>query len=88
LTLGDVTEGELECGTSEEDDSLQVSRNFTSGSHFYEEVEDTKDSIWLVHVMKDRHSALLNELDWRNLVKKLVRFGVRTGIFDCSTDWR
>ena len=26
--------------------------------------------------------------EWKAFVKKVARFGVRTGIFDCSLDWR
>ena len=26
--------------------------------------------------------------EWKTFVKKVARFGVRTGIFDCSLDWR
>ena len=83
---GEITEGELEAGTLAED--MGTSTNFTCGTHFYEEVEDTKDSVWLVQVVPNQASALLRHEDWKALVKKVARFGVRTGIFDCSLDWR
>ena len=49
---GDVKEGELEMATLADSDSTSASSstNFTCGSHFYEEVEDTKDSVWVVQV--------------------------------------
>jgi len=42
-----------------------VSTNFTCGSHFYEEVEDLKDSVWLVQVSVDvRFFGKNNMLFW------------------------
>jgi len=63
-----------------------VSTNFTSGSHFYEEVEDLKDSVWVVQVIRDRQQPFISPRDWKAFVKKVSRFGVQTGIFDCSFD--
>ena len=45
---GEVSEGELEVATHTEE--VSTSTNFTCGTHFYEEVEDTKDSVWIVQV--------------------------------------
>ena len=45
-----MTDGELEAATLADDDSTATSTNFTCGAHFYEEVEDTKDSVWVVQV--------------------------------------
>ena len=42
-------EGELLLLEREEDEAEQ-STSFSSGPHFYEEVEDKKDSIWLIQV--------------------------------------
>ncbi|GFU61281.1 e3 ubiquitin-protein ligase RNF103 [Nephila pilipes] len=82
--------------TSEEvmDDSVpQVapveSTQFTCGSHFYEEVEDTKDSAWLVQVvMDDNDPPLLSQKTWMEVRLKVSDFGVRTGVFKCSLDRR
>jgi hypothetical protein len=45
-----VKEGELEMATLADSEDA-ASTNFTCGSHFYEEVEDTKDSVWVVQVI-------------------------------------
>ncbi|XP_054720256.1 E3 ubiquitin-protein ligase RNF103-like [Uloborus diversus] len=77
---------ELESGESEAEDTPETTK-FTCGSHFYEEVEDTKDSAWLVQViMDDDDSPLLSENTWNEVVLKVAKFGVRTGIFKCSLD--
>jgi len=54
-TSGEVVEGELDIATNS-DEKLSVT-NFTCGSHFYEEVEDSKDSVWVVQVIKDKNSS-------------------------------
>ncbi|XP_055953105.1 E3 ubiquitin-protein ligase RNF103-like [Argiope bruennichi] len=65
------------------------STKFTCGSHFYEEVEDTKDSAWLVQVvMDDMDPPLLPEKIWKEVRLKVKDFGVRTGVFKCSLDRR
>lgn len=62
---------------------------FTCGSHFYEEVEDTKDSAWLVQViLNDDDKPILAESVWKELVSKVSEFGIRTGHFKCSLDKR
>lgn len=63
-----------------------VSTNFTCGSHLYEEVEDLKDSVWVVQVVRDRQRPFIDDHDWKAFVKKVARFGVQTGIFDCSVE--
>ena len=86
-----MTDGELDAATlamSVEENADPVSTNFTCGTHFYEEVEDTKDSVWVVQVVCDRHGLFMQHDDWKAFVKKVSRFGVRTGIFDCSLDSR
>jgi len=96
LFPGDVLEGELEAATmdvaSDEEQaaalSEAISTNFTCGLHFYEEVEDTKDSVWVVQVVRDRGRMFVPQKDWKTFVKKVSRFGVRTGVFDCSFDQR
>ena len=93
---GDVLEGELETATlnvaAEEEIAAAMleamSTNFTCGLHFYEEVEDTKDSVWVVQVVRDRGRTFVPQKDWKTFVRKVSRFGVRTGVFDCSFDQR
>ncbi|XP_074643311.1 E3 ubiquitin-protein ligase RNF103-like [Tubulanus polymorphus] len=86
---GDVMEGEVESSIQEEEDSTAVvSRNFTGETHFFEEVEDRKDSVWIIHVKGENHPPLLSDSDWNILIRKLKKFGVRSGMFDCSNDWR
>ncbi|XP_046385608.1 E3 ubiquitin-protein ligase RNF103-like [Ischnura elegans] len=75
--------------------------SFTGGPHFYEEVEDTKDSVWLVQVVPAQGSRtgigigsqqqaepLLDDYSWRVVCNQLAPFAVRTGIFDCRLDRR
>jgi E3 ubiquitin-protein ligase RNF103 len=87
---GDVMDGELETATlAMAEDGMSVgaiSTNFTCGSHFYEEVEDTKDSVWVVQVVRNRHQVFITQRDWKAFIKKVSRFGVQTGVFDCSFD--
>uniref|UniRef100_T1IIW6 RING-type domain-containing protein n=1 Tax=Strigamia maritima TaxID=126957 RepID=T1IIW6_STRMM len=86
---GDITEGEL--AESESDESghqASPTTHFSGGSHFYEEVEDTKDSVWLVQVIPPTGSPLLTDVIWRKLKSRLSPFGVRMGIFDCMVDQR
>ena len=40
-----------------------------------------------MQVIHDGAVYMRNE-EWKAFVKKVARFGVRTGIFDCSLDWR
>ncbi|KAG8232852.1 hypothetical protein J437_LFUL012656, partial [Ladona fulva] len=107
---GDVTQGEVV------DTSMELSSRgnerlseyaaktpsyFTGGPHFYEEVEDTKDSVWLVQVVPSpenkigigvgsQQSAepLLDDYSWRVVCNQLAPFAIRTGIFDCRLDRR
>ena len=75
-------------------DNVSVTKNsettqFTCGSHFYEEVEDTKDSAWLVQVVhNDDDKPILTESVWKEIVSKVSEFGIRTGHFKCSLDKR
>lgn len=65
--------------------------HFTGGGHFYEEVEDTKDSVWLVQVVpaRSQHSGpLLDDYNWRLVCNHVAPFAIRTGIFDCALDRR
>lgn len=60
---------------------------FKGGSHFYEEVEDTKDSVWLVQVVADT-KPLLDEYSWRTVCSQVAPFAIRTGVLDCKLDRR
>nr|CAD7256399.1 unnamed protein product [Timema shepardi] len=66
------------------------SSQFTGGPHFYEEVEDTKDSVWLVQVVpaSAQGEPLLDDYSWRIVRNKVAPFAIRTGIFDCRLDRR
>ncbi|XP_075419226.1 E3 ubiquitin-protein ligase RNF103 isoform X2 [Tenrec ecaudatus] len=86
---GDLMEGELYSALKEEEASESVSStNFSGEMHFYELVEDTKDGIWLVQVIANDRSPLVGKLHWEKMVKKVSRFGIRTGTFNCSSDPR
>uniref|UniRef100_A0A8C2MUB4 Ring finger protein 103 n=1 Tax=Cricetulus griseus TaxID=10029 RepID=A0A8C2MUB4_CRIGR len=82
---GDLMEGELYSALKEEEASESVSStNFSGEMHFYELVEDTKDGIWLVQVIANDRSPLVGKIHWEKMVKKVSRFGIRTGTFNCS----
>ncbi|XP_021591009.2 E3 ubiquitin-protein ligase RNF103 isoform X4 [Ictidomys tridecemlineatus] len=86
---GDLMEGELYSALKEEEASESVSStNFSGEMHFYELVEDTKDGIWLVQVIANDRSPLVSKIHWEKMVKKVSRFGIRTGTFNCSSDPR
>lgn len=61
--------------------------HFTGGAHFYEQVEDTRDSVWLVQVVTS-NEPLLNDYNWRLVCHQLEPFGIRIGIFDCRQDYK
>ncbi|XP_021113853.1 E3 ubiquitin-protein ligase RNF103 isoform X5 [Heterocephalus glaber] len=86
---GDLMEGELYSALKEEEASESVSStNFSGEMHFYELVEDTKDGIWLIQVIANDRSPLVGKIHWEKMVKKVSRFGIRTGTFNCSSDPR
>ncbi|XP_007896189.1 E3 ubiquitin-protein ligase RNF103 isoform X1 [Callorhinchus milii] len=86
---GDLMEGELYSALREEESSDSVtSTNFSGEMHFYEQVEDTKDGIWLVQVVAKDKDPLLGRDRWHKMVKKVSQFGIRTGTFNCSNDPR
>nr|CAD7423884.1 unnamed protein product [Timema monikensis] len=70
--------------------SAPSSSQFTGGPHFYEEVEDTKDSVWLVQVVPAgaQSEPLLDDYSWRIVCNQVAPFAIRTGIFDCRLDRR
>ncbi|XP_063231865.1 E3 ubiquitin-protein ligase RNF103-like isoform X2 [Bacillus rossius redtenbacheri] len=61
--------------------------HFSGALHFYEQVEDTKDSVWLVQVLR-RGRALLDDAGWRSVRAQVAPFAIRTGVFDCRLDMR
>lgn len=80
---------ELSEAISEDKEKLSLTPEasyFSSATHFYEEVEDTKDSVWLVHVVG--RDALLDDYTWRVIRKKVAPFAIRTGVFNCNNDPR
>ncbi|XP_033118339.1 E3 ubiquitin-protein ligase RNF103-like [Anneissia japonica] len=84
---GDVLDGELMMAEEEEDEeSEDDSTLFSSRGHFYEEVEDKKDSVWLIQVKPLGHHSLLYPASWKAIKKKVSHFGIRTGTFDCNSD--
>ncbi|XP_078079457.1 E3 ubiquitin-protein ligase RNF103 isoform X1 [Mustelus asterias] len=86
---GDLMEGELYSALREEEASESTSStNFSGEMHFYEQVEDTKDGIWLVQVVAKDKDPLLCKDQWHKMVKKVSQFGIRTGTFNCSNDPR
>ncbi|GCB64153.1 hypothetical protein scyTo_0004552, partial [Scyliorhinus torazame] len=85
----DLMEGELYSALREEEASESTSStNFSGEMHFYEQVEDTKDGIWLVQVVAKDKDPLLCKNQWHKMVKKVSQFGIRTGAFNCSNDPR
>lgn len=86
---GELMEGELYSAIKEEEASESASStNFSGEMHFYELVEDTKDGIWLVQVIAKDRCPLMEKVYWEKMVKKVSRFGIRTGTFNCSSDPR
>ncbi|XP_062598686.1 E3 ubiquitin-protein ligase RNF103-like [Saccostrea cucullata] len=83
---GLVTEGEVTDAAMEES---TTPTNFTGGSHFLEQVEDAKDSVWLVRILtKQWDFKPLSDASWSALINKVTKFGVRVGNFNCKTDYR
>ncbi|XP_069139885.1 E3 ubiquitin-protein ligase RNF103-like [Argopecten irradians] len=76
---------ETSCETASEENASMT--NFTGEAHFLEQVEDSKDSVWLVEVLsKGRQISALSDTSWLEFRKKMSRFGVNVGIFDCNLD--
>ncbi|KAK3095550.1 hypothetical protein FSP39_016010 [Pinctada imbricata] len=81
---GAVTEEEVEESSTVEPSTVT---NFSTGSNFLEQVEDSKDSVWLVKVNSDQHPFnYLVDTSWNTIKQKMNRFGVRIGNFDCVQD--
>lgn len=85
--LADVTAAEIVELNSREQEKLSSSESFefTGSAHFYELVEDTKDSVWLVQVIPAGEDfPLLDDYSWKLIQSHLTPFSVRTGIFNCN----
>lgn len=52
------------------------------------QVEDCKDSVWLVKVVSGSTSTVISDRLWRRLKSRLTQFGVRFGTYDCRVDRR
>ncbi|XP_054263281.1 E3 ubiquitin-protein ligase RNF103-like [Macrosteles quadrilineatus] len=94
-STADVSQGELEeldsLVDSEERDRLVKTPHtsqFSGSAHFYEQVEDTKDSVWLVQVVVGNNEPLLDDYRWRMIKHYVAPFAIRTGMFDCKLDRR
>lgn len=85
----EVTHGEVELLNSPDSRViLEQPARFSGGAHFYEQVEDTKDSVWLVQVVPADGEPLLDDLSWHVVRSHLAPFAIRTGVFDCRLDRR
>lgn len=64
--------------------------HFSGSAHFYEQVEDTKDSVWLVQVVpaSGLGEPLLDDYRWQVVRHYLAPFAIQTGLFDCRLDRR
>lgn len=89
---GELTQGELYSAIKKEKEQTEggdsSTTHFSGEMHFYELVEDTKDGIWLVQVIARDREALLSPSSWGKMVQKVSQFGIRTGTFNCSNDYR
>lgn len=89
---GELTQGELYSAIKKEKEQTEAgdssTTHFSGEMHFYELVEDTKDGIWLVQVIAQDRDALLSKSNWGKMVQKVSQFGIRTGTFNCSNDYR
>jgi hypothetical protein len=77
-------------------------RHFSSAGEFLESVEDSKDSVWLVHItyqnQQGSHSPpiafnsckqnkmFVSQSAWRNLTRYTAQFGILAGSFNCQND--
>ncbi|KAK9509479.1 hypothetical protein O3M35_006789 [Rhynocoris fuscipes] len=81
--------GERNVKEKERLSSTPVASHFTGAAHFYEQVEDTKDSVWLLQVVPSSMSEpLLDDYTWTVVRNMVAPFAIRTGIFNCRLDHR
>ncbi|RNA10295.1 E3 ubiquitin-ligase RNF103-like [Brachionus plicatilis] len=90
LSSGSVYEAEL-VNSDAINPNIQ-SKIFNSAGEFLESVEDSKDKVWLVHIVSssfgNQHTGKRTFLDastWSKL-NDLSRFGILTGTFNCDKD--
>ncbi|CAG0895062.1 unnamed protein product [Darwinula stevensoni] len=83
-STGNVTAGELREIYQGHDEPVFT---FTNGTDFSREVEETKDSVWIVLVVPEQ-SHKFSSWDkvslWQEIQGKVPRFGIRLGVLDCS----
>lgn len=86
VTVGEVEQvSEITVPLKERLKPVPVISHFSGGAHFYEQVEDTRESVWLVQVITS-NEPLLDDYNWRLVCSQLEPFGVRIGMFDCRRD--
>ncbi|KAK3581822.1 hypothetical protein CHS0354_007223 [Potamilus streckersoni] len=84
---GDVSKEDLEAAIMlQADNSATPIIQFKGGYDFNQQVEDAKDSMWLVEVVANSERQNLVVETWRHVQRKLNKFNVRFGRFDCSKD--
>lgn len=83
---GNVTSSEIEATTVDMEEDVQIT-NYTSDIDFYEQVEDAKDSMWLVEIMTDT-GGILSDTSWHMIKQKVGKFGVRFGRYNCQKNAR
>ncbi|XP_054879613.1 magnesium transporter protein 1-like isoform X4 [Poeciliopsis prolifica] len=88
LTQGELYSAIKKAREQTEAGDSSTTTAFSGEMHFYELVEDTKDGIWLVQVVAQDQEAVFSQTNWGKMVLKLSQFGIRTGTFNCSTDFR
>lgn len=94
MVQGEVDEISEVSGIGNERERLSTTpqpSHFSGSDHFYEQVEDTKDSVWLVQVVpagSSRNEPLLDDYNWRIVQNQVAPFAIRTGVFDCRLDQR
>ncbi|ESO82857.1 hypothetical protein LOTGIDRAFT_211488 [Lottia gigantea] len=83
-STGPAMEDEVEMSLMEEETSVETV--FESGAHFYEQVEDAKDSVWIISVIwgDTLNHRFISETVWKSIKKRVSRFGIRAGIMDCG----
>lgn len=64
---------------------------FNSAGELLESIEDSRDSVWLIHIVMNNdntdnsHLKFVRKKTWKQLAK-LSKFNILTGTFDCAKD--
>jgi len=85
---GDLSDEELRSSSLKHDVEPAITE-LASGSHFFEVVEDTKDSAWIVIVVPLISGIMALDRvteEWKEVVRQTSKFGLRAARFDCSLD--